>query len=237
VRTIVFSDAHGEPDVIRSVVQHAHFDPATDRLIFAGDAIEVGRDSLGALVLIDELGAEFVVGNHEYAVFLGDPLEFEPVSARVEGWVRERREVGEWPLVAEADGVLISHAGLSQRFAEQFDATTVEGSVAEFAEDLSREFRAALASRDLVLGGVCGRDGPLWYRPRVGVPPLAGVTQIAGHTPVALLHSEAEAERLAETGMYLIDPHVRRWRALGYPPPTPLRYAVIAQGSVSICGV
>lgn len=51
MRTIIFSDVHGEPGIIRAVVEHSNYTPGVDRLIFAGDAIEIGRDSLGCLEL------------------------------------------------------------------------------------------------------------------------------------------------------------------------------------------
>ncbi len=234
MRTVVFSDVHGEPSVIRSVVEHSGFDARTDRLVFAGDAIEVGRDSAGALDLLDELGAEFLVGNHEYALFADGALEAEPVGVQVEEAVLERIGSGSWPLVAVVDGVLITHAGISQVFAEQFGFTGVGGAVLALAERINRAFREAVVSGDFTVEGVCGRGGPLWYRPRGGAAPLRGVVQVAGHTPVSLLHAQGEAERLADAGMYLIDPHVRRWRALGFPPPPPVRYAVIENGDVRV---
>ncbi len=234
MRTIVFSDAHGEPDVIKAVVEHSAFDPHADRLIFAGDAIEVGRDSAGALALLEELGAEFLVGNHEYALLVEGPLESEPLASGVESTVRERMRSGAWKLVAETGGVLVSHAGISELFAEQYANATRDGSLADFARSLNREFIEALASPDLVLDGVCAQEGPLWYRPRRGGRPLQGVVQVAGHTPISLLHAEGEADRLAEDGMYLVDPHIRRWRARGYPPPVPLRYALVEDGEVRI---
>jgi hypothetical protein len=234
MRTIVFSDVHGEPSLIRAIITHSSFDHHADRLIFAGDAIEVGRDSAGALALLEELGAEFLVGNHEYALLVDGPLEGEPPGEGVEAAVRERMSSGTWKLVAEADGVLVSHAGISEIFAEQYATITAHGTIADFARSLNREFLEALTSDDLILDGVCAEEGPLWYRPRRRGAPLQGVVQIAGHTPVSLLHAEGEAEHLAQSGMYLVDPHVRRWRARGYPPPLPLRYAVIEDGGVRV---
>lgn len=49
MRTIVFSDVHGEPAIIHRVLDHSHYSPQSDRLVFAGDAVEVGRDSWGCL--------------------------------------------------------------------------------------------------------------------------------------------------------------------------------------------
>ena len=49
MRTIVFSDVHGEPAIIHRVLEHSGYDPDVDRLLFAGDAIDIGRDSWGCL--------------------------------------------------------------------------------------------------------------------------------------------------------------------------------------------
>jgi hypothetical protein len=45
MRTIVFSDVHGEPDVIRGVVAHSGYVAGDDRLIFADGARRVGVSS------------------------------------------------------------------------------------------------------------------------------------------------------------------------------------------------
>jgi len=234
VRTIIFSDVHGEPDIISAVLAHSEFNPDLDRLIFAGDAIEVGRDSAGALKLLEEVGAEFLVGNHEYAVFADGPLEYQPLEPAVEATVMNRMARGEWKLAAEVEGVLVTHAGLGDFFADEFECITAAGTVADFVDMLNEEFREALEYRSLVLDGVCDANGPLWFRPRDGASPLSGVTQVAGHTPVALLHAEGEGDRLESAGMYLTDPNVRRWRGQGFPPPVPVRYAVIEDGIVQL---
>jgi len=234
VRTIIFSDVHGEPDVIRAVLAHSEFDPERDRLIFAGDAIEVGRDSAGALALLEEVDAEFLVGNHEYAVFADGPLEFQPLEPAVEATVMNRMGHGAWKLAAEVEGILVTHAGVGQFFAEEFEQITAVGTVADFVDMLNEEFREALECRSLVLDGVCDANGPLWFRPRDGAAPLSGVVQVAGHTPVALLHAEGEGDRLEAAGMYLTDPNVRRWRAHGFPPPVPVRYVVVEDGAARL---
>jgi len=108
VRTIVFSDVHGEPDIIAAVVAHSGFDASVDRLVFAGDAIEIGRDTSRCLDLLEELGAECLVGNQEYGVFTGalwrtkfsSPRSFSASPSRSSqdagGW-RPRRTVSSSP--------------------------------------------------------------------------------------------------------------------------------------------
>jgi hypothetical protein len=44
-----FIRVHGETAIIQRVLEHSEYDSDTDRLVFAGDAIEVGHDSWGCL--------------------------------------------------------------------------------------------------------------------------------------------------------------------------------------------
>jgi hypothetical protein len=234
MRTIILSDAHGEPDVIRGALAHAGFDAGVDRLIFAGDAIEVGRDSAGCLGLLEELGAEVLVGNHEYALFVDRALELEPIDPAVEAAVAEGIGAGVWKLAAEAQGVLVSHAGFSGLFATEFQSIARGRSLAEFVDGINRAFRDAMISPVLESDGVCGPSGPLWYRPMREAAPLGDVVQVAGHTPVSLLRDAHEVKRLSAGGFHLVDPNVRRWRSEGFPPPAPLRYAVVEFGEVRV---
>lgn len=231
MRTIVFSDVHGEPDIISAVVAHSGFGPGVDRLVFAGDAIEVGRDSLRCLDLLDELGAECLVGNHEWAAFTGRPIEGSRLDPALVGRVKEAITSGRWRLAAAAGGVLITHAGVGQRFSLQ--GGSGDGNAAELvAQVLNDEFDAAVASgsRRRKASGVVGYEGPLWWRPGYDDDPLAGVTQVAGHTPLEILDQTDSAAHWAERGVYLIDPYVRGWRLRGFAPPTPVRYAVVEGG-------
>jgi hypothetical protein len=231
MRTLVFSDVHGEPAIITAVVEHSGFDPRTDRLIFAGDAVEVGRDSLGCLELLDELGAECLVGNHEFGVFTGWPIESEPIEPGVLRRVSDDLASGRWHLAAEADGVLITHAGLGDGFLADFESA---GSAASLAERLNTEFARAIEAGELAGGRVVDTEGPLWWRPGMGGEPLPGLTQVIGHTPVEVMHQPGAAELWAARGIYLIDPWVRGWRQRGFEPPVPVRYAVIEDGSVRV---
>jgi len=231
VRTIVFSDVDGEPDVIRGVLEHSHYSMSNDRLIFAGDAIDIGRDSAGCVSLLDELGAEFLVGNHEYGAFVD--WGFEPLDQDVAETVRRRIQSGDWRLAAVADGVLITHAGLSAQWEDQFrDAGGCD--IERFTEALNDEFRGAVELGLWATEGVLDDDGPLWWRPGRGEVELPGVPQVLGHTPPELLGSRESVDRLAESGFYLVDPCVRSWAGRGFSAPVPLRYAVIQEGTVRI---
>ena len=235
MRTIVFSDVHGEPAVIRRVVEHSGYRPGVDRLVFAGDAIEVGRDSAGCLELLESLGVEYLVGNHEYAVWDGSPIETDILDLKVENEIARAIDSGLWHLAASADGVLITHAGLSEAFASHFGEVTV-GGIEDLVVALNGEFAAAvMRGPGGVTGGPFQQNGPLWYRPTESLPPVSGVIQIAGHTPPEILDGDDIAGTWASDGLYLVDPFVRAWaRRGGYRLPAPLRYAVIEQGEVSV---
>ena len=63
MRTIVIGDVHGcieELDELLAEVYHPG-----DRLVFLGDLVDRGPDSLGVVRRVRELGAECVMGNHE----------------------------------------------------------------------------------------------------------------------------------------------------------------------------
>ena len=235
MRTIVFSDVHGEPDIIHGVVEHSGYVAGEDRLIFAGDAIDIGRDSAGCLKLFDELGAEFLVGNHEWGAFID--WGFEPLAPEVDAAVTKHISDGDWPLAAQADGVLITHAGVSAEWADVFDEVA-EGDVARFVDALNLGFRGAVELGMFAAQGVIGDDGPLWWRPpcRDGVG-LPGVAQVCGHTPREIMDEWEPAEPLGTAGLYLVDPWVRGWEKRGFAAPTPVRYAVIEGGGVRVIDV
>ena len=63
-------DIHGCLDKLRRLLDHIHYDPSGDRLIFLGDYIDRGPDSKGVLALLLQLqrgnaANVFLMGNHE----------------------------------------------------------------------------------------------------------------------------------------------------------------------------
>jgi 3',5'-cyclic AMP phosphodiesterase CpdA len=231
MRTIIFSDVHGEPSIIAAVVEHSNYRPDVDRLIFAGDAIEIGRDSLGCLELLDELGAECLVGNHDYAAFTGMPIEHERIPEDVLQRVGKTLMSGRWHLAAEADGVLITHGGVSELF---LDAYEQAGSVAGLVETLNAGLAVAIESYLTTGDAEFDEAGPLWWRPGWGVEPLPGVVQVVGHSPLEMMRAQRDAEDWETRGIYLVDPYVRGWRMRRFKPPAPVRYAVIEDGNVRV---
>lgn len=64
-RTIIISDVHGCLRELQALLQKLDAKSGYDRLIFVGDLLDRGPDSIGVLRLVQGLGAECVLGNHE----------------------------------------------------------------------------------------------------------------------------------------------------------------------------
>ncbi|MBC6413429.1 MAG: symmetrical bis(5'-nucleosyl)-tetraphosphatase [Chromatiales bacterium] len=76
-------DVQGCYDALRRLLDCINYDPAADKLWFAGDVVNRGRQSLEVLNFISSLGegAEWVLGNHElHLLKLADGLISAPHS-------------------------------------------------------------------------------------------------------------------------------------------------------------
>jgi hypothetical protein len=67
-RYIIVGDVHGCIDELLMLLAKCKFYPESDRLIFVGDLVAKGPDSLGCLRLASDLNASSVIGNHEVKV-------------------------------------------------------------------------------------------------------------------------------------------------------------------------
>lgn len=66
MRSIVVGDIHGCLRELDSLLEKVEFKAGRDRLILCGDLVDRGPDSVGVVARAMEIGAECVVGNHEY---------------------------------------------------------------------------------------------------------------------------------------------------------------------------
>ncbi|MFO0664618.1 MAG: metallophosphoesterase family protein [Polyangiaceae bacterium] len=68
-RTVIVGDVHGCADELSVLLDRVRFDTG-DRLVFVGDLVARGPDSLGVLDIAHEKGALLVRGNHEAKLLL-----------------------------------------------------------------------------------------------------------------------------------------------------------------------
>ena len=238
-RTIVVSDPQGEPAVFERMLACSGFRRGVDRLIVAGDIVGAEPGGLACVGAVEDSGGEVLVGNHEMAFFAGDTIDEGPrVDPALFELVRERALSGAWNLAAEADGVIVTHAGLSREFTALWESAARDP--ARLVEMLNERWRAELPIAERGASGIgaseiLGPDGPLWWRPLQagGVLP-GGVPQVAGHTPIELLRRRGAVRELERAGLHLVDPFTRGWVQRGRPDPPPCRYAVIESGRVSV---
>ncbi len=148
----------------------------------------------------------------------------EGAAARTRG-DRDGPAVRSWRAVMCIEGVLVSHAGVSEHYRRVF-WRECGGDPRQLAERLDREFLDA-ARRELETGewqeeGVLADHGPLWFRPKPfsRLDPLGGVRQVAGHTPPLRAPSPAD--------FHMIDPCA----FFGMRDEGAYRYAVIEEGQV-----
>ena len=169
-------------------------------LVQTGDQTDRGPDSRQVLALLDRLeeeaaaaGGQVIVllGNHEVMNLTGDWRYVSPGDVATYGGEAARRaafsaegEAGRWlhqrDAVAQVDGVVFVHGGVSARYA------AAEGGAA----GLSDWVRRALAGQ--APDEVLGPEGPLWYRGYLQAP-----------EPVACAELEVALEALGAERMVM----------------------------------
>jgi hypothetical protein len=234
-RTIIVSDLHGNVSLLEDVLHHAVFS-AGDRLIVAGDLVDVGTDD--TIAMADSLGATVLAGNHEVSAAIG--LRISPQNPETRAMAPElarRFASGEWPLAVEVEGWLVTHAGVSEALSDVIGPAA--GDAAAIASTLNEHFRDEISSavRRMPLdydelGGyrlIGGELGPLWFRPVSLTHIPSGLRQIVGHTPPEAVASEHLAA-LRSRGWLLVEPGGHA--STGRGPR--LRYAVVEDGEARV---
>ncbi len=228
-RTIVISDLHGNVGLLDSVLAHASFG-AEDRLIVAGDMIDVGHGDVVSAV--SDLGATILVGNHEVAAATGLRISPQDASSLQRGpEFADNVLSGAWALATQVEGWLITHAGVSVALEDIIakagrQPEAIAGALNElFREEMQRALaRAPLSAENLDEYRLMGGEmGPLWFRPFDASRIPSGLRQVVGHTPPELL-SKAQLSLLEGHGWRLIEPGGRAGQ------DGTVRYAVIEDG-------
>ena len=214
MRTIVIGDCHGQPHLIENALRHSDFDRKQDRLVFAGDLVDIGYQEDICLKLLLENDATILMGNHDVAMILGQYVHPQNGSRDV-GFEKWYERIDKYVAVA-VDGVLVTHAGLSFEAHHDIFGDDRPG-VGEIARklnhcDIRRLYRCY--------------HGPLWYRPTKAKLWYNGFKQVAGHTPVR--YAENLVKPLSLVGFYMVDPYYPGWSRKSF------RYAEIVDGNVEV---
>jgi len=118
-KTIIIGDVHGCIDEMRALVQQTNYRAGTDDLIFVGDLINRGPDSLAVWKYFTELGARSVIGNHELHLI----RDSRGISVK-KRWIADFKtafgdqfqpfltDISSWPTYIETDQYMVVHGGI-----------------------------------------------------------------------------------------------------------------------------
>jgi hypothetical protein len=232
MRTFVISDAHGYPELIQNALDHGGFRPDEDGFVYAGDLFDRGPDPGGCIDLVEDHATEVLMGNHDVAVLLDYvvyPQEPENRGFRplLIDKVLNAGPSAAWKAATCIDGVLITHAGVSEAYEWVFQEEC-QSDPEHLAKHLNQAFLIALRGEfetgEYDEQGILGDDGPTWFRPRpyTRLLPLAGIRQVVGHTP--------PVPELESCDFHMVDPCA----FLGMENLGRFRYAVIEDGWVRV---
>jgi len=233
-RTIVVSDLHGDSALLTRALDDAGFSAGSDRLVVAGDLVDVGSDD--TIALAEQLGATILAGNHEVSAAIGlriTPQNPETIAMGPD--LARRFASGEWPLALVVDGWLVTHAGVSVALDDIVMAAS--GDLEAVATSLNELFRTEISSavRRMPITWdsltsfrlIGGEMGPLWFRPLSLHHVPSGLPQVVGHTPPEML-APAHLSALDARGWRLVEPGRRGDAGSGF------RYAVIEDGDARV---
>lgn len=103
---VVISDVHGCIEELDNLLETISYNKSKTRLVFVGDLVDRGPDSIGVLRRVQELDAECILGNHEdkhmrwrkheeIKVLTGKPNPMNKIS-RNKRWLNERLTEDDW---------------------------------------------------------------------------------------------------------------------------------------------
>lgn len=198
-KTLTVGDIHLKQDLILPRVEAAMEKYGVERVVFHGDYSDEWRaNDIGLMDGLIEFAdwvetarekgitAEVLLGNHDYAYFLrkiapGTIVGMEDSVFSVLNPLKPK-------IAVEADGWLLSHAGLTCSWADEYLGDVVSAKDAAKALNLmskgDREDQLALYEFGAGRGG-WGIPGPLWAdEAELSRDPIPYFNQIVGHTPV-----------------------------------------------------
>ena len=218
IRTIIISDCHGRPELITNALEHSKFDKNVDRLVFAGDIVDIGYQEQQCLDILIENKAEILYGNHDAAMFLGDRIW--PQQWHDDIFKENLFKIMKNSKIAIVidNSVLVTHAGYSNSLhkdlfkEEDVDIQNIVRVINRFPLRLVYEWK----------------DGPLWYRPTKDNIWYNKCSQVCGHTPPGYV--ESMISPLKFDNFYMVDPYCEN----NFNSPNRYRYAEIINGRTKV---
>ncbi|MGH7283562.1 MAG: metallophosphoesterase [Polyangiaceae bacterium] len=121
-RTIIVGDVHGCSVELEALLDQVHFDFG-DLLVFVGDVVAKGPDSLGALDVVRRTGAILVRGNHEDRILDWKKNPDKVTLGRTHREVAEQLRPEDWTILDAS----IFHYDLPQHEARVVHAGVIPG--------------------------------------------------------------------------------------------------------------
>jgi bis(5'-nucleosyl)-tetraphosphatase (symmetrical) len=209
-------DVQGCRAAIEDLLAVIHFDPAHDRLWFAGDLVARGPDSLGVLRLVKGLGsaAETVLGNHDLHLLAAhygisqpkpkdrtQPILDAPDRDELMDWLRHR------PLLLRDShfDCVLTHAGIPCLWS------------AEKAQQLAREIESSLQGPEIskFLADMYGNEPARWSDDLTGTTRLRVITNYL--TRMRLLTADGTLDLKYKEGLDHIPAGFQPWFAVANP--------------------
>lgn len=201
-KTLVVGDLHLKSyEVLPKVEDILADDAAIDRVVFLGDYCdEWGATDDKMIREIDEftdwvelrrargLHIDVLFGNHDFQYLLGE--EGPGTHMGLVDYVRSTLLELDPQIACEVDGFLLTHAGLTQWFADEYlddpaDAAEAAQQLNDMLAENTVSARRALFSCGVERGGD-EAPGPLWAdKWELEEDPVDDIPQIVGHSPVA----------------------------------------------------
>jgi serine/threonine protein phosphatase 1 len=204
-RDFVIGDLHGCTDALHRKMDEKKFDPSVDRIFSTGDLVDRGRDSEGAVDLLNEPWFFSVMGNHESCA-----IDFATGKIQDLGWYAGIG--GAW-MIGKTRDERLGYAILMQTLPIALEVEIGDGKRVGIVHadcpfndwEVFRQSQVADASRS-ILQEAAIRNTAMWSRGRLedmreGV--VTGIhAVIVGHTPV---------ERVTSLGnVFYVDTNVCR---------------------------
>ena len=158
-RTFAVGDLHGCLDPLRRLLDRIGFDPGADRLLFVGDIVNRGPDSLGTLRFVRGLDrcATVLLGNHDLHLLAAhhglrapspkdtlDEILAAPDRDELVDWLRRRPVLH----VDETLGVVAVHAGIPADWSIEEARRRAEALSAVLGGDELEDFLARMYGND-----------------------------------------------------------------------------------------